>query len=281
MAMESPAWANQNGSYSAEQSRRAVFAAFARAANSPGILAGGLLSTTDMQLSAPGSGMSVNVSTGEAIVPGTEGGSQGGYYVRNVSQTNLVISTANATNPRIDTVCCTIADSGYTEPSGVSGDAAVLKVVTGTPTSGATLTNLSGKATLPASSLLLGYALVPAGATNIITADLANKSAVVGLQAGVIGLARNIAPVSFDDGFVTITWPGATAYSNTVNVTHALGRTPSSVFMTPVYMSASPFVCTTYNNGAVTSTQIQVAGYTPGVSPAASVNCGVYWCVFG
>lgn len=175
MAMETPGFANQASSYSAEVARRAIFSAYARtAANTPGILAGGLLSTADMQLTAPGSGLSVNVSTGEAIVGGSEGGVQGGYYARNASTTNLTISTANPTNPRIDTICVTIADVGYTEPTGVSGNAAVLQVVPGTATSGASLANLTGKATLPLSSLLLGYVLVPTSAANIITADILN-----------------------------------------------------------------------------------------------------------
>jgi hypothetical protein len=181
--MESPGFANQASSYSAEVTRRAVFSPYARTgANTPGILAGGLLAAADMQMTAPGSGLSVNVSTGEAIVGGSEGGVQGGYYTRNASTTNLAISTANASNPRIDTVCVTIADTGYTEPTGVAGNAAVLQVVTGTPTSGATLVNLNGKAALPASSLLLGYVLVPATATNIITADISNVAGTVTFQ---------------------------------------------------------------------------------------------------
>lgn len=152
------------------------------AANNPGILAGGTFSASDLILSAPGSGLSVNVSTGEAIIGGTEGGTQGGYYARVTSTTSLVISTANPTNPRIDTICATISDSGYTEPTGGSGNQFSLQVVVGTATSGATLANLTGKATLPASSLLLGYCLVPATATNIITADIANVAATVQLQ---------------------------------------------------------------------------------------------------
>ena len=180
MAMESPAFANQSSSYTAEQTRRAVFAAFARtAANSPGIIIGGLLSTSDLQLSAPGSGLSVNVSTGECIIGGTEGGAQGGYYARATSQTNLTISTANPSNPRIDTVCATISDSAYTEPTGGSGNQVQLQVVTGTATAGATLSNLNGAASLPLSSLLLGYVLVPTSASNIITADIANVATVV------------------------------------------------------------------------------------------------------
>lgn len=178
MAMETPGFANQSGSYSAEQTRRAVFAAYARVGSTPGIISGGLVGPTDCQLTAPGSGMSVNVSTGEMIIGGTEGAVQGGYYGRVSSTTNLTISAASPSNPRIDTVCGTVSDSGYTEPAGGSGDKVALQVVTGTPTSGATLTNLNGAATLPASSLLLGYVLVPTSATNIITADIANLAGV-------------------------------------------------------------------------------------------------------
>lgn len=186
MSMESPGFANQASSYAAEQTRRAVFSAYARtSANSPGIVAGGLLSTSDMQLSAPASGLSVNVSTGEAIVGGTEGGAQGAYYARCSSTTNLILSGADPTNPRIDTACLTIADTGYTEPSGVSGDAATLQIVTGTPTAGATLSNLDGVAALPKSSLLLGYVLVPAGASNIVSGDIANKATLVVPQAAL------------------------------------------------------------------------------------------------
>ena len=183
MAVESPPWATQAGSFNAEQTRRAVFAAYARtAANNPGIVAGGLLSTADLQLSAPVSGMSVNVSAGECIIGGSEGGAQGGYYARGTSQTNLAIAASNPSNPRIDTVCATSADAQYTIPTGGTSGQWTLQVVTGTPTSGATLGNLNGAATLPLSSLLLGYVLVPANATNIITADIANVAGVVPLN---------------------------------------------------------------------------------------------------
>lgn len=240
MSMESPGAFNQSGSYSAEQTRRAVFAAFARtSANSPGILAGGLLSSSDMQSSAPASGLSVNVSAGEAIIGGTEGGAQGGYYARNASTTNLAISTANPSNPRIDTVCCTIADSQYTEPTGVSGNAAVLQVVTGTATAGATLTNLNGKATLPGSSLLLGYVLVPAGAMNIVTADIANIATPVKVQ-GTLAQANNLSDLAsratavqnlgIARGEVTFTFSASTT-SGSQTVTHGLGAIPGAILL--------------------------------------------------
>lgn len=201
-ALESPPFATQAGSFGAEQTRRAVFAQWARTgANTPGILLGGLLSTADCQIAAPVSGMSVNVSSGEVIVGGTEGGTQGGYYGYVSSTTNLTISTANPSNPRIDTVCATVADAAYTIPTGGTSGAITLQVVTGTPTSGATLSNLNGKATLPGSSLLLGYVLVPASATNIISADIANVAAAAQLQAAtdtfkVVGAAASAFGIS-------------------------------------------------------------------------------------
>lgn len=180
MAIESPPWALQAGSYTAEQTRRAVFAWAARtAANSPGIIAGGLLSASDCQLSAPASGLTVNASPGEMLIGGTEGGTQGGTYARISSTTNLSISAASSSNPRIDLVCATVNDAQYTAPPGgvTVGQWAPI-VVTGTPTSGATLSNLSGAPALPGSSLLLGYVLVPKSATNIVTADIANVASV-------------------------------------------------------------------------------------------------------
>ena len=112
MAVESPPFATQAGNFGAEQTRRAVFAWAARtASNTPGIVAGGLISSADCQLTAPASGMSVNVGTGEVLIGGTEGGNQGGYYGRATSQTNLAVTAANATNPRVDTVVATSAES--------------------------------------------------------------------------------------------------------------------------------------------------------------------------
>lgn len=186
MALETGAFM-QASSYSAEIVRRAMFALYARtSANNPGIISGGLIGNTDFQISQLGSpNMSVNVSTGEAIVPGNEGGSQGGYYVRGTSTSNLAISTADPTNPRVDTVCLTCGDAQYTLPSGGTSGSLTLQVVTGTPTSGATLSNLSGAAALPGSSLLLGYVLVPAGASSIVTADIKNVATTVGMLASV------------------------------------------------------------------------------------------------
>lgn len=198
MAFETPPFAVSGGTatYSAEQTRRAVFAAFARtSANNPGILAGGLLSGTDCQVTAPASGMSVNVAPGEIIVGGTEGGSQGAYGpCRVTSTTNLTIAPANSTNPRVDIVCATVNDGGYTAPAGgVAANQWAPQVITGTPTAGATLSNLLGAPALPASSLLLAYVLAPAGATSIVAANISNRAAQVALGSGIASTVRNAA----------------------------------------------------------------------------------------
>lgn len=178
-------WATEAGTFDAEQTRRAVFAAYARtSANSPGIISGGLVSAGDLQLSAAASGLLIHVSPGEAIVPGNEGGAQGGYYSYNAAQMSLTLATANATNPRIDLICLTVDDTGYTPPSGGTGGQVSAQAVTGTPTSGATLSNLSGVGALPGSSLLLGYVLVPAAATNLTSADILNAATTISLQVG-------------------------------------------------------------------------------------------------
>lgn len=179
-------WATQSGSFSAEQTRRAVMAMYARtSANSPGIISGGLLSTADLQLSNAVSGLVVDISTGEAVVGGSEGGAQGGYYCRNSTSSSLTLATASSSNPRVDLICITVDDTGYTPPSGGTSGQVSLQAVTGTPTSGANITPgsggyLSGAASLPASSLLLGYVLVPTSATNLTSGDILNVATIAG-----------------------------------------------------------------------------------------------------
>lgn len=178
-------FATQNtNSYTAQVARRAVFSPYARtSANLPGLISGGLLSASDLQLSAAASGLTVDYTVGEAIVGGSELTSlQGGYYASQDTAGSVTLATADPTNPRIDTICVTVGDSQYTEPVGATADAAVIQAVTGTPTAGATLTNLNGVASLPKSSLLLGYALVPAGTTSLTSGDISNVATVAALQ---------------------------------------------------------------------------------------------------
>ena len=73
---------------------------------------------------------------------------------------------ADPTNPRIDRLVVQILDKNVAG----SSDATVgskFRVISGTPTSGATLGNLTGAAAVPANTYLLANVLVPAAATSI------------------------------------------------------------------------------------------------------------------
>ncbi len=157
--------------YTAEIMRRAIYDVILARTSAVGSVFGGVIMGGDLALTAPASGMSVNTAVGEAMVPGSSSSTQSVYYLRVSAQTNISIAASNPSNPRIDLVCATINDQTY---SGSTNNG-VIQVVTGTPTSGATLANPSGAPALPASSLFLGYVLVPANASNIITSDILSE----------------------------------------------------------------------------------------------------------
>jgi hypothetical protein len=80
---------------------------------------------------------------------------------------------ANPTLPRIDRVVVQIRDQNVVGGGDTSIDGK-FRVVAGTPTAGATLSNLSGAAAVPANSFLLANVLVPAGATVLSAANIDN-----------------------------------------------------------------------------------------------------------
>lgn len=83
----------------------------------------GVINETSMQAveRAAGANNSVDISVGGVVVPGSENGLQGYYYVYNDAVVNLPMSTgAHGSLPRIDSVLVEVRDSFY---SGVSNDA--------------------------------------------------------------------------------------------------------------------------------------------------------------
>lgn len=112
---------------------------------------GSLLVTTG------GAGLDLFVAEGAAFI-NSDSADQGIYSVYNDASTTVTATTADGTNPRIDQVIATVNDS---QISGTDDDW-VLSVLAGTPTVGATLTNLTGAAALPDRSIRLAYVLVPA-----------------------------------------------------------------------------------------------------------------------
>ncbi len=137
----------------------------------------GVTTSGDMAVSQRGAGAnySVDIAAGSALVKGDTVAGQGYYLAYNDATFNLTgFTAANATNPRIDRVVVRVRDAFH-------GDAAndvSFQILTGTPTGGATLANLSGAPAVGNSQLLLANILIPANATTITTTNIDSSSGV-------------------------------------------------------------------------------------------------------
>lgn len=165
---------------SAELARRWVGGLLERG-STIGSVIGGLVASTDLQITAAVSGLKAEVAAGEIYVPGSSSSTQGGYYVRNTATATLTFAAANGTNPRIERVVVRVKDAAYAG----SENLAEVTFVEGKAKAGATLGNLEGVEPAPASSYTLGYVLVPAKATSLTNSEVKNSAtqATLGLPA--------------------------------------------------------------------------------------------------
>lgn len=113
----------------------------------------------------PSTTVEVKANVGLARVDGTTDAQQGAYVVAPHFQlAALTITAAHATLPRIDSVILHVLDSDF---DGSGEWDAVIELLTGTPTSGATLDNATGAPSLPDSCLHLADLRVDANDTTI------------------------------------------------------------------------------------------------------------------
>lgn len=118
---------------------------------------------------AAGANMSVDIATGEAYLQGDQVTNQGFYWALNDATYNLTgFTAAHATLPRIDRVVLRENDAFHGSGDNIQSFA----ILTGTATSGATLTNTTGAVTPGNNELLLANVLLPAAATTITTANI-------------------------------------------------------------------------------------------------------------
>jgi hypothetical protein len=151
--------------------------------------AGGIQAVGGLSLSQKGTpNMSVIVNGGTPAegalwVPGSVTPSQGTYFCWNDADYEQTIETAGASNPRIDTIIARVYDADYT---GGSEKKWTIEALKGKEESGVTLAaKKSSPAAVPASSYVLGYVLVSAKATTVVTADIENVATRFGLGTGV------------------------------------------------------------------------------------------------
>jgi hypothetical protein len=158
MSVESPPIFIQAGGETAERARRALHA-FAG-------LRGGIVASGDLAVTENGTpNMSVNVATGQVLIPGTEGTYQGVYMVENRGTLNVTIAAADATNARKDLIVAKVQDSAY---SGAT-DAASIVAVTGTPAAS------PAEPSVPENAWVLAMVDVPATDTAITDSQITDR----------------------------------------------------------------------------------------------------------
>jgi hypothetical protein len=164
----------------------------------------GVMGPTDLQVIAngPADGQ-ITVKAGRGYVPYTSGGKR--YFSTPVDirssdpEFQRSIQSWPGGNPRIDRVVAKILDATMTPGDIQKGG--VFDVIPGTPTSGATLVNLSGAAAVPGNSVLLGNVL--ANGATIPTGNIDSGFGTVRARA-IIGQG-NAPSVSFEKNGVALT----------------------------------------------------------------------------
>jgi hypothetical protein len=148
-----PSWL-QNGSHPAENDRLSTQAIYATS----GIVGSSSLAVSQAAVPA----MAVQVAAGWGALVGNFTTNMGAYQFYNDAATQLTVTTANPSNPRIDRVVVTVNDAFYT---GASNNV-TFQVIAGTP---------AGSPVAPATpvmSLSLATIAVAAGATSITNANI-------------------------------------------------------------------------------------------------------------
>lgn len=120
--------------------------------------------------------MSVQISTGHALVAGTEGATQGSYVCFNDATVNRTVAASDPSLPRIDIVVARVRDSVY---SGAT-NAWALEVVTGVAASSPAVP------TAPANSMILAQVAVAAGATTIVNGNITNLQPYLTAVGGLL-----------------------------------------------------------------------------------------------
>jgi hypothetical protein len=142
---------------------------------------------------AAGANLSVDINMDDfAYIRGEAVSLQGTYKAPpHASTINEPIAAADATNPRIDRVILELKDSTH-DASG--SNLFQTRVITGTPTGGASLDNLTGAGAVPSSAILLADVLVAATDTAISNAEMRDRRAFV---AGIPPLLTAVDMVAF------------------------------------------------------------------------------------
>ena len=185
----------------------------------------------------PGSGMAVNVAPGYCVVPSLTGSTSGGYLFGLLAATALTVVGSRPDQPAGRRWCAPTSPTPATRRT-----SSQIEVLTGTPTSGATLSNLAGAPSAPTNSVVLAYVLVPAGATSILPGNIDLPVPWTVAQGGVL-------PIDSADAIPSGGYPGLLVYDTrrAVSATCLRGRSSSRKLLPFAPQSASKTSNTTIN----------------------------------
>lgn len=197
MPYQSKLWLQYPPNTTTPQTAAALIAMETRAANYVGAMAtgpgvGGL---NDFAVSTTG-GMGVFIGVANAyqvavIALDTLGGTERYEQTNGAVAPSVTIPAADPTNPRVDTIV--LAAPGSAASAGDS-QTPTPQVLAGTPTPGATLTNLSGVQATPARAIRLADVLVPAGAASIIAGNIQDRRSLAFRGVGtLVGAVDSVA----------------------------------------------------------------------------------------
>lgn len=270
MTLHNPVWLHAD-SYDAVDFRQAISSLL-----NP---AGGIVGSGDYAVTAPSSGMSVNVAGGQIWIPGTAVANQAQYYMFNDATISVTVPAADATNPRIDLIVAQVLDATAGAASSIGQVIDVAGTPAASPVAPAT----------PASSIVLAQVAVAAGVTSIVAGNItderpffyvtlvnqpaarlynsANSEVAAGTNAQISNMTAD-----FIQGGVTITnnglvVPVAGIYAVTAQIVYQNGSDST--------VPSGQYNCNVFKNGAlILGTQIEVGATNSFATPftASSIS---------
>lgn len=158
MSVETPGIFIQSGGETAERARRALAAILGRR--------GGIVDTPDLAVTENGTpNMTVNVASGQVVIPGTQATYQGSYILENRGALNVALAAADATNPRKDLIVAKVQDAAYSGASNIFS----IVAVTGTPAAS------PAEPAMPANAWQLALVDIPANDTAITNSQITDR----------------------------------------------------------------------------------------------------------
>jgi len=215
MALRTPPSWLQNGSHPAENDRLSMQSIIATT---------GIIGTSSLAVTQPAApGLAVQVAAGWGAIVGNYQANMGVYQFYNDAATQLSVTTADPTNPRIDRVVVTVNDSYYTGATNNVTFTVVAGTPAGSPTAPATPTN----------SISLATIAVAAGATSILNANITDTRVSVTTNLPVGDLTE-------------------VAAGTGITVTSGTGPIPNVALTTPVAVANGGTGITSFGSGVAT-----------------------------